>query len=75
MPEANRLAACAMGLGTCCIGFAVPMLIRAEVKAELGIPPDVVAVAPIIVGVPKEEAAQTSRNAPEIICWRKGSAG
>jgi nitroreductase len=72
--ENLMLAACAMGLGTCCIGFGVPVLNRAEVKAELGIPEDVVAVAPIIVGVPREDAPQTPRKAPEIICWRRGES-
>jgi nitroreductase len=68
------LAACAMGLGTCCIGFGAPVLNRPEVKAELGIPSDVIAVAPIIVGVPKEEAQQTPRKPHEIICWRNESS-
>ena len=71
--ENLMLAACAMGLGTCCIGFGVPVLNRPEVKAELGIPADVLAVAPIIVGVPREEAPQTPRKAPEVICWRNES--
>lgn len=70
--ENLMLAACAMGLGTCCIGFAVPVLNRAEVKAELGIPEEFAVVAPIIVGVPREDAPQTPRKAPEIICWRRG---
>jgi nitroreductase/CBS domain-containing protein len=69
--ENLMLAACAMGLGTCCIGFAVQMLNRPEVKAELGIPADVVAVAPIIVGRASAEAAATTRKAPEILSWRK----
>lgn len=69
--ENLMLAACAMGLGTCCIGFAVQTLNRPEVKAELGIPADVVAVAPIIVGLPSAETAATTRKAPEILCWRK----
>jgi len=72
--ENLMLAACAMGLGTCCIGFGIPVLNRPEVKAELGIPSDVIAVAPIIVGVPKEEAQQTPRKPPEIVCWRNESA-
>ena len=72
--ENLMLAACAMGLGTCCIGFGVPVLNRPEVKAELGIPPDVIAVAPIIVGVPKEEAQQTPRKPPEIVGWRNESS-
>lgn len=68
--ENLMLAACAMGLGTCCIGFAVPVFNRADVKEELGIPPQVVAVAPIIVGVPKDEAPQTPRKEPHVICYR-----
>ena len=69
--ENMMLAATAMGLGTCCIGFAVPVFNRAEVKAELGIPSEVVAVAPIIVGWPREEAPQTPRKPPQLVCWRK----
>jgi nitroreductase len=63
------LAATAMGLGTCCIGFAVPVLNSPEVKQELGIPPEVVAVAPIIVGVPAGPMAGVPRKAPEILRW------
>ena len=67
--ENLMLAASAMGLGTCCIGSAVPALNAAETKAELGIPADVTAVAPIIVGVPRGEAAPASRRDPEILSW------
>src|SRR5262249_2272097 len=42
--ENLMLAASAMGLGTCCIGSAVPALDDAEVKAELNVPPDYTAV-------------------------------
>jgi nitroreductase len=69
--ENLMLAACAMGLGTCCIGFAVQTLNRPEVKAELGIPAEVVAVAPIIVGLPSADPAPTTRKAPEVLCWRR----
>lgn len=55
--ENLMLAACAMGLGTCCIGSAVPALNTVDAKAELGIPLDVTAVAPIIVGVPSGSIA------------------
>lgn len=68
--ENLMLAACAMSLGTCCIGFAVPVLNRPEIKAELGMPADIVAVAPIIVGMPREAAPSTTRKPPDIICWR-----
>lgn len=68
--ENLMLAACAMGLGSCCIGFALPVLNRTDVKAELGIPAEVAVVAPIIVGIPSEQPPPTTRNPPQIVCWR-----
>jgi len=67
--ENLMLAACSLGLGSCCIGFAVPLLNTPEVKRELGIPPDVLAVAPIIVGVPAGSTPPVPRKAPEILSW------
>jgi nitroreductase len=67
--ENLMLAAIAKGLGTCCIGFAVGILNTAEVKRELGIPENGAAVAPIIVGVPREAPAPVSRKAPEVLSW------
>ena len=64
------LAACAMGLGTCVIGSAITALNEPEVKADLGIPADYTAVAPLIVGVPSGESAVTSRNEPHILAWK-----
>jgi nitroreductase len=69
--ENLMLAARADGLGTCPIGFAVPVLNRPEVKAELGIPSDVAVVAPIIVGTPREWTPPTTRKPPEVLCWRR----
>jgi nitroreductase len=69
--ENLMLAALAIDLGSCPIGFAVPVLNRAEVKAELGIPPDMVSVAPIVLGVPSQAAAPTTRREPEILTWRR----
>lgn len=69
--ENLMLAATSLGLGTCCIGFAVPVLNAPEVKRELGIPADVTAVAPIIVGVPKGETPATTRKRPEILTWKR----
>jgi nitroreductase len=63
------LAATAMGLGTCCIGFAVPVLNQLDVKSELGIPETGAAVAPIIVGVPRSVPAPVPRKNPEILAW------
>lgn len=66
------LAARALGLGSCVIGFAVAALQHPEVKAELGIPSDVVPIAPIIVGTPRAATPPTSRRAPEIVSWKRG---
>jgi nitroreductase len=67
--ENLMLAACAMGLGTCCIGFAIPALHTPAVKQELGIPPDVTAVAPIIVGRPRGHTAPVPRRPASILRW------
>ena len=67
--ENFMLAATARGLGTCCIGFAVPVLNMADPKLELGIPAEGGAVVPIIVGVPSAVPAPTPRKAPEILRW------
>jgi nitroreductase len=68
--ENLMLAAAALGLGTCCVGAAVPALNTAEVKAVLRIPADVHAVAPIIVGVPAGTVAPAARREPQVISWR-----
>jgi nitroreductase len=67
--ENLMLAACAQGLGTCCIGFAVPVFNAPQVKQELGIPADVTAIAPIIVGTPRGPTAPVPRKPPEILRW------
>lgn len=67
--ENLMLAACSMGLGTCCIGLAVPVLNTAEVKRELSIPAGVTAVAPIIVGVPRSAVPAVQRKPPEVLSW------
>jgi nitroreductase len=67
--ENLMLAACAMGLGTCCIGFALPALRAPDVKQELGIPPDVTAVAPIIVGRPRGPTPSVGRREPLVLRW------
>ena len=63
------LAARAMGLGTCPIGFAVGVLNTPEVKRELGLAPEGRAVAPIIVGVPAADPPAVPRSAPRVVCW------
>ena len=67
--ENLMLAATAKGLGTCCIGFAVGILNTEEVKRELGIPEDGAAVAPIIVGVPRDPIPAGSRKPPAVLTW------
>ena len=64
------LAACSMGLGTCVIGSAVPALNTPDIKAEFGIPDELTAIAPIIVGVPSGETPPTARKEPEIVFWK-----
>jgi nitroreductase len=68
--ENLMLAACAMGLGTCVIGSAVPGLNTPEMKALLGISSELTPVAPIIVGVPSGETERTGRKEPEILYWK-----
>jgi nitroreductase len=60
------LAAHAAGLGSCWIGFAQGWLRTPEGRAALKIPPDVLPVAPIIVGRPKTEPKAVPRKAAEI---------
>ena len=67
--ENFMLSACADALGTCCIGFAMPVLNTPEMKAELGIPADVHAFAPIIVGVPRGEVHPVPRKPPVVLNW------
>ncbi len=65
--ENLMLAACAMRLGTCIIGSALPALSIPEVKARLGVPKDFSVVVPIIVGYPMDEAAPVSRKSPVVL--------
>ena len=64
------LAAHAMGLGSCVIGFAVAALNTPEIKTELGIPAECSAIAPIIVGVPSGEMPPSTRKEPDILAWK-----
>jgi nitroreductase len=68
--ENLMLAACALGLGTCVIGSALPGLNLPDVKAELGIPVEFTPVAPVIVGVPSEAGHPTPRRQPQVLAWR-----
>ena len=68
--ENLMLAACAVGLGTCVIGSSLMALNLSEVKAELGIPAEFSAVAPMIVGVPRGETPLTPRKEPRVLTWK-----
>jgi nitroreductase len=69
--ENLMLAATAIGLGTCCIGSALPALRAPDIKADLRIPLGLTAVVPIIVGVPADEQpGPAKRRDPEILYWR-----
>jgi len=64
------LAACAMGLGTCPIGFARPWLNQARIKRSLSIPDDYVLVFPVVLGYPSGKTPPVQRRAPEILVWQ-----
>ena len=68
--ENLMLAACAHGLGTCPIGLAVAALNTPQWKQELGIPAEMTAIAPIIVGRPAGETPPVARKPPEILSWK-----
>jgi nitroreductase len=65
------LAAYCLGLGSCVVGSAAEVLNSPIIKANLGIPAEFKAVAPIIVGVPSGETAASSRNEPYILTWKQ----
>jgi len=68
--ENLMLAACAMGLGTCVIGSAVPALNTRDGKTDIGIPAEFSAIAPIVVGVPSGVTPPTTRKPPHVLTWR-----
>jgi nitroreductase len=64
--ENMMLAARGAGLGTCWIGFAQGWLGTPEGKAALGLAPECIPVAPIIVGHPESWPPLVPRKQPEI---------
>jgi nitroreductase len=62
------LAAYSRGLGSCWIGFSESWLALPEAKRELGLPDEQVAVAPIILGYPRQ-APRTVPREPARIRW------
>lgn len=69
--ENLMIAATALGLATCPIGFAVAALGDPAIKTELAIPHDVTAIAPVIVGYAASEPPRTTRRDPEILSWKR----
>ncbi|HTS90105.1 MAG TPA: nitroreductase family protein [Gemmatimonadales bacterium] len=69
--ENLMLAATALGLGTCCIGLALPILNTPEVKRDLEIPDQFSAIAAIIVGVPSGHTPPVPRKAPVVLHWAR----
>lgn len=63
------LAACAMGLATCPIGFARDVLQTDAMRMTLGIPEGVTPVLPIIVGHAAGTMRKTDRFPPRIHSW------
>jgi hypothetical protein len=51
------------------LNYPVSALNTPEWKAELKIPPEMTAVAPMIVGGPAGETSPAPRKAPEILSW------
>jgi len=68
--ENFMIAASALGLGTCCVGAAVDALNTADMRLELAIPPNLTAVAPIVLGVAAALAPPVERGTPDVIAWK-----
>lgn len=68
--ENLMIAACAKGLGSCVIGFAIETVNTNQWKERLGIPLTMTVVAPIIVGIPSGEPSPIYRKPPKIVAWR-----
>ena len=68
------LAAHGIGLGTCPIGLAVPLLNQPSVKRDLNLPEAGAWIAAIIVGYPSSAPAPVSRGEPRIRAWNRGAS-
>jgi nitroreductase len=66
------LAASAMDLGTCWIGMAEGWLNSSDGRKAIGLPPDALVVAPIVVGKPAEAPAAHVSHTPMIAWTRDG---
>lgn len=64
--ENLMLAAHGQGLGSCWIGFAQRWLETKDGKQVLGVPDDVMPVAPIIIGYPTAPTPPVPRHPPQL---------
>lgn len=64
------IAACAKGLGTCVISFVINTLNTNQWKECLGIPLEMMLVAPFIIGIPSEKPIPINRKPTKIVTWR-----
>jgi nitroreductase len=64
------LTAHAKGLGTCWIGFSSALFDDPSFKTELGIPQNLSAAAPLIVGYPEFTPSGFTRNPPQVLVWK-----
>mgnify|MGYP006300069221 CR=1 FL=1 len=63
------LAAHSLGLGSCWIGFALPLDKNENARKELGIPDNFEIVAPLIFGYPKKVNDKIPKREPKILKW------
>jgi len=68
--ENLMLAALSYRLASCVIGFAISALNLPEWKAELHIPEEMTAVAPIIIGWPRGNTLAPLHKPPKILTWK-----
>lgn len=69
--ENLMLAATEVGLGTCCIGFAMALLAQPQIKNELRIPEAGAAISAVIVGHPSVSPPGVPRGEPQIVFWSR----
>ena len=65
--ENMMLAARAMGLGSCWIGFAKPIPMIPEISTKIGAPADLQLVAQLVFGHPKGEFPKGARKEPVVL--------
>lgn len=68
--ENLMLAASSIGLGTCPIGLALPLMDQATTKNELGVPAGMVAALPIVVGHPTGQPPAPTRHPAKVLYRR-----